>query len=379
MNLRLHREEWESSQLAPFAQFSKASLGRAIPEKEHAFRTCFQRDRDRIVHSTAFRRLDGKTQVFLNGKGDYYRTRLTHTIEVASISRTIARALGLNEDLTEAIALAHDLGHSPSGHAGEEILSHLMKDHGGFDHNENSLRVVEHLEESYPQYRGLNLSYEVLEGLRKHHHQFFSPQGKAYPSPSLEAQIANSADEIAYYTHDLDDGIEAGLLNIEDLETVSLWQEAKQRAIEEVSAQVGKEAAQTNRKFILRCLTNRQVQELINSSISNISALNIHSTDDVRNYPDVCIKFSESYEKENLALRHFLYERFYGHPNIAKANKEACEKIQALFEHFLTYPQLLGPRFLDRLEQEGKYRVTCDYIAGMTDRYLKNLHAKFCC
>lgn len=189
------------------AQRATASAGRLRPELDHPFRNCFQRDRDRIVHSTSFRRLDGKTQVFLNGTGDHYRTRLTHTIEVASVSRTVARALGLDEDLAEAIALAHDLGHPPFGHAGEGTLDLLMKEHGGFDHNEQSLRVVETLEESYPQQSGLNLSYEVLEGLRKHHRMLRNPAGKEYPSPSLEAQVVNIADEIAYYSHDLEDGL----------------------------------------------------------------------------------------------------------------------------------------------------------------------------
>lgn len=355
---------------APFAQRDSDSLGRSLPETEHSFRTCFQRDRDRIIHSSAFRRLDGKTQVFLNGKGDYYRTRLTHTIEVASISRTIARALGLNEDLTEAIALAHDLGHPPSGHAGEETLHELMKDHGGFDHNEQSLRVVELLEESYPQHPGLNLSYEVLEGLRKHHHRFHPPQGEDYASPSLEAQVANIADEIAYYSHDLDDGMEAGLLDPQDLDALTLWQEAKQQAIDEVAAQVGEEAAQKNRKFVLRCLINRQVKELITSSLTTLNVFNIRSITEVRNHSHSLIGFSAAHKKDNLVLRHFLYERFYRHPSIATANKEACHKIKTLFKHFLANPQLLGERFFQRLEHEGKHRVTCDYIAGMTDRYL---------
>lgn len=351
--------------LAPYAQHSSESLGRLIPEPEHPFRSCFQRDRDRIVHSTAFRRLDGKTQVFLNGKGDYYRTRLTHTIEVASISRTIARALGLNEDLVEAIALAHDLGHSPSGHEGEDTLNELMQEHGGFDHNEQSLRVVELLEESYPQHAGLNLSYEVLEGLRKHHSHFQTPQGRIYPSPSLEAQIANIADEITYYSHDLDDAVEAGLLHIEELEELALWRGAQQKALEELGYETN------NRTFHLRCLINHQVDDLITNSRAALKEASITSLEQVRNHPHSLINFSNNQKQANRELREFLYARFYRHPTIAATNREACYKVERLFQHFLQHPDLLGARYFTRIEQDGKHRAVCDYIAGMTDRYVK--------
>ncbi|MFZ4115354.1 MAG: deoxyguanosinetriphosphate triphosphohydrolase [Chthoniobacterales bacterium] len=359
--------------LASFAQHDSESLGRLYPEKPHPFRNCFERDRDRIIHSTAFRRLDGKTQVFLSGQGDYYRTRLTHTIEVASISRTIARALGLNEDLCEAIALAHDLGHPPCGHAGEKMLHLLMKDHGGFDHNEQSLRVVELLEESYPQHPGLNLSYEVLEGLRKHHRQFSTPQGGTYPSPSLEAQLVDSADEIAYYSHDLDDGIEAGLLDLRELENLPLWCEAKQQAVEEMRTLVSQEIVEQNRKFILRCLINRQVEELIAASKEAIKSADLHSMTDVRMHPKHLICFSTSHQKANLELRAFLYQSFYRHPSIAATNNDACQKIEILFRYFEKNPNRIGHRFVERMEQDGKQRAICDYIAGMTDRYLAHI------
>ncbi len=353
------------SALSPYAQHASDSLGRFIPEPEHPFRNCFQRDRDRIVHSTAFRRLDGKTQVFLNGKGDYYRTRLTHTIEVASISRTIARALGLNEDLVEAIALAHDLGHSPSGHEGEETLNKLMKDHGGFDHNEQSLRVVELLEESYPQHPGLNLSYEVLEGLRKHHAHFQTPQGHLYPSPSLEAQVANIADEIAYYSHDLDDALEAGLLAPEELNELALWRSAQEQALKELGYQTN------NRTFLLRCLINHQVEDLVINTKAKLEAADIDSLEQVRNHPHSLIDFSQRQKQANIELRRFLYKRFYRHPTIATTNQEACHKIERLFQHFLKHPELLGSRYFSRIEVDGKHRAVCDYIAGMTDRYVK--------
>ena len=351
--------------LAPFAQNAAESLGRMISEPEHAFRNCFQRDRDRIVHSTAFRRLDGKTQVFLNGKGDYYRTRLTHTIEVASISRTIARALGLNEDLVEAIALAHDLGHSPSGHAGEKILNQLMCEHGGFDHNEQSLRVVELLEESYPQHPGLNLSYEVLEGLRKHHTQFQTPQGRTYPSPSLEAQVANIADAIAYNNHDLDDGLESGLLDPQQLDQLTIWKRAQHQATREL----GYETA--NRAFLRRCFMNHQVEALITNSRAAIITAGVDSLEKVKQCPQVLIGFSQIQQEENQELRSFLSQHLENHPAIANSHEEACHKIEFLFQHYLHHPNLLGNHYFSRIKQDGKHRAVCDYIAGMTDRYVK--------
>ncbi|MBM3857227.1 MAG: deoxyguanosinetriphosphate triphosphohydrolase [Verrucomicrobia bacterium] len=351
--------------LRSYAQCSSDSLGRAIPEPEHPFRSCFQRDRDRIVHSTAFRRLDGKTQVFLNGKGDYYRTRLTHTIEVASISRTIARALGLNEDLVEAIALAHDLGHSPSGHEGEKTLNKLMASHGGFDHNEQSLRVVELLEESYPQHPGLNLSYEVLEGLRKHHAHFETPHGKIYPSPSLEAQVADMADAIAYNNHDLDDGLESGLLLPQQLDQLTVWQRAKHQAFKELGYKTD------NRAFLRRCFMNHQVEALITHSRAAIAAAGVDSIEQVRQSSQTLIGFNQVQQKENQELRNFLAQHLENHPDISTQHHEACYKIERLFQHFLTNPEQLGYHYISRIEIDGKHRAVCDYIAGMTDRYVK--------
>ncbi|MFI0347511.1 MAG: deoxyguanosinetriphosphate triphosphohydrolase [Chthoniobacterales bacterium] len=353
------------------AQRASDSLGRALPETEHSFRNCFQRDRDRIVHSTAFRRLDGKTQVFLNGQGDYYRTRLTHTIEVASISRTIARALGLNEDLAEAIALAHDLGHSPCGHAGEITLNELMSDHGGFDHNEQSLRVVEFLEESYPQHPGLNLSYEVLEGLRKHHKEFCDPFRNHYLSPSLEAQVADAADSIAYDSHDLDDGLEGGLLTLDELDSLEIWAQARAQASCELGYCIESSMLDKHRKFILRCLINHRVESLIKSSKESITQAGITSAREVRHFPEHLICFSSSQRKRYDTLGDFLLENFYHHPSIDRANKNACDKMRALFESFAKKPEQLGPRFFQRIETDGKHRAICDYIAGMTDRYLE--------
>lgn len=358
--------------LACYAQKASESAGRMLPETDHPFRSSFQRDRDRIVHGTSFRRLDGKTQVFLNGKGDHYRTRLTHTIEVASVSRTVARALGLNEDLAEAIALAHDLGHPPFGHAGEETLDLLMKDHGGFDHNEQSLRVVETLEESYPQHPGLNLSHEVLEGLKKHHRELLSPDGTTYPSPSLEAQVANIADEIAYYSHDLEDGLGSGLLSQEELMSLDLWREADAKAHSESSVSLSTASSRTYRKFVLRCLINREVEDLVSTSRAAILTSGVSSVSEVRQHPTRLIAYSAELKSRNAALRRHLYERFYRHPEVHNANENACRQMEAVFADLMNHPEKLGVRTLSRLQQDGLPRVVADYVAGMTDPFLRD-------
>ncbi|MEI6321823.1 MAG: deoxyguanosinetriphosphate triphosphohydrolase [bacterium] len=359
------------SLLSPYAQRASESAGRLRDETEHSFRSCFQRDRDRIVHGTSFRRLDGKTQVFLNGKGDHYRTRLTHTIEVASISRTVARALDINEDLAEAIALAHDLGHPPFGHSGEGTLDRLMKEHGGFDHNEQSLRVVELLEESYPQQPGLNLSYEVLEGLQKHQKEFHHPNGTTHPQPSLEAQVANVADEIAYYSHDLEDGLESGLLRMEDLMVLELWREAAAQADIESPGRLAAAGERTHRKFILRCLINREVEDLVTTSSKAINASGVSSVRDVRLYPSRLICYSSELKSRNASLRRHLFENFYRHPEVNQANDTACHMMEEVFQDLLQHPSNLGSRSLARVESEGLPRVAADYVAGMTDAYLR--------
>ncbi len=358
--------------LAPQAQRASESVGRLRPESEHSFRSCYQRDRDRIVHGTSFRRLDGKTQVFLNGKGDHYRTRLTHTIEVASISRTVARALGVNEDLAEAIALAHDLGHTPFGHAGEEMLDRLMKDHGGFDHNGQSLRVVEVLEESYPQQPGLNLSHEVLEGLRKHDRTLNHPRLGTHPSPSLEAQIANVADEIAYYGHDLEDGLASGLLAEKDLESLELWKEASEKAFSESSGLLASAGPRTHRKFIIRCLINREVEDLVSTSREAIRSSGVSTVDDVRRHPVKLIGYSPELKSRNAELRRHLYANFYHHPEVQGTNETACRQMESVFADLVNNPAHLGSRSLTRLERDGLHRVVADYVAGMTDSYLRS-------
>ena len=371
-------EELRESLLTPYAQKASESAGRLRPEQEHSFRTCFQRDRDRIVHGTSFRRLDGKTQVFLNGKGDHYRTRLTHTIEVASISRTVARALGLNEDLAEAIALAHDLGHPPFGHSGEGKLDRLMKEYGGFDHNEQSLRVVELLEESYPQQPGLNLSHEVLEGLKKHQREFHHPNGTTTPNASLEAQIANVADEIAYYSHDLEDGLESALLSEQGLHVLELWRKAAEQAQEQSGGTLDTAGPRTHRKFILRCLINREVEDLVSTSRKNIAESGVASVTEVRNHASPLIAYSPTLKAHNALLRRHLFENFYRHPEVNQANENACLLMEEVFTSLISDPSLLGSRSLARIEREGLPRVVADYVAGMTDAYLRSCHEAFC-
>ena len=363
--------EEESARLTPFAVPTRGTAGRVHREPGHAFRSEIQRDRARIIHCSAFRRLDGKTQVFLNGTGDHYRTRLTHTIEVASISRTLARALRLNEDLAEAIALAHDLGHPPCGHTGEEELDRLMKSHGGFDHNEQSLRIVEVLEEKYPMRAGLNLTWDVREGIQKHAGGYIHPlTGKSHPSPSLEAQIADLADEIAYSSHDLDDGLDAGLLQTEALESVPLWMRALNRAKGEYSRiNPGR-----YRGFVIRCLVSELVEDLIGQTASHLTRSGVSSLEDIRDHPVRLAAFSTPIRRELSTLRKFLFKHLYHHPEVAGANRQAARMISELFHTLASHPSKLGGKAKSRIRKYGLERSICDYISGMTDRYLALQH-----
>jgi deoxyguanosinetriphosphate triphosphohydrolase, putative len=363
-------EEEDELTLAPYACKSAESLGRVYRQAEHPYRTGFQRDRARIIHSAAFRRLDGKTQVFLNGTGDHYRTRLTHTIEVASIARTIARALSLNEDLAEAIALAHDLGHSPFGHSGEETLDKLMRKHGGFDHNVQSLRIVTLLESKYPLHPGLNLSWEVIEGLQKHNETYKAPDGSVYHSPSLEAQVADFADEITYSSHDLDDGLDAGLLDPDALEEIPIWSEARMLAEREF-----RHLDPTERRgYIIRCIVNREVEDIVIHSGRAIRKANVHSVADVRRQKKRLIQFSPETRRHNAALRKFLYRNLYYNPVVAEANQRACTLLEDLFERLVEKPSLLGRKAARRIPKEGLHRTVTDYLSGMTDRYCIDQH-----
>ncbi|MEY2489099.1 MAG: dGTPase [Verrucomicrobiota bacterium] len=364
----------ESRVLAPFAQKSGESRGRKYPEAQHDYRTEFQRDRARIIHSRAFRRLEYKTQVFLNGTGDHLRTRLTHSIEVASISRTIARALSLNEDLAEAIALAHDLGHSPFGHSGEEMLAECMREQGGFDHNRQSLRVVELLEAAYPNFPGLNLTFEVREGLQKHQASYdWSLAGdEKYHFPSLEAQIANLADEITYYSHDLDDAVDFEILSSEQLEESLVWR----RSQGSVVARYPDVREPELHKIIIRDIIDVQVRDVIATSATAIAHAGIRSADEARRQPAPLVSYSEELLHANRELRRFLYKNVYYHPRVAEVNRRACEMLRSVFEAYVLAPDLLGDAAAKRIESEGLHRTICDYVAGMTDRYLLEEHTR---
>jgi dGTPase len=371
---RQQMEGTERAILAPFAQKSGESRGRRYPEASHAYRTEFQRDRARIIHSRAFRRLEYKTQVFLNGTGDHLRTRLTHSIEVASISRTIARALSLNEDLAEAIALAHDLGHAPFGHSGEEMLAECMQEHGGFEHNRQSLRVVELLENAYPDFPGLNLTFEVREGLQKHQ-AFYDPPApgeEKYKCPSLEAQIANLADEITYYSHDLDDAVDFEILESSQLEENAVWQ----RSHRAVVARYPDAREPELHKLIIRDIIDVQVRDVVITSAGSIAEAGVQSADEVRKQPVPLIRYSDELLAANRVLRKFLYANVYYHPRVAEVNQRACEMLRKVFESYLIDPGELGEAATKRIEREGLERTVCDYVAGMTDRYLMEEYAR---
>jgi dGTPase len=370
---RQELEDQERIFLAPWAQKSGDSAGRLHPERRHPHRLEYQRDRARIIHSRAFRRLEYKTQVFLNGTGDHLRTRLTHTFEVANITRTIARALALNEDLAEAIALAHDLGHPPFGHSGEETLNELMRDHGGFDHNAQSLRIVDVVESRYPNFAGLNLSDEVREGLQKHARFYRAArQDRVHPQPSLEAQLANLADEITYYSHDLDDGLDFQLLAPEQLEGLSVWRDTES----EVKTHFPRLKGTALHGYVIRCMIDRQVADVIKTSAARIEKSKIGSADDARRHAEPLIAYSKTLLKGNQQLRRFLYKNLYFHPRVAGANQRACELLRDVFSRYLENPRLLGKASARRVKQDGLHRTVCDYVSGMTDRYLLDEHAR---
>jgi dGTPase len=369
-------EQLERQNLASYAQLSGNSRGRKYREAAPEWRTHFQRDRDRVIHSRAFRRLEYKTQVFLNGTGDHLRTRLTHTMEVAGISRNIARALRLNEDLSEAIALAHDLGHSPFGHKGETVLNRLMKDHGGFEHNRQSLRIVEELEQKYPLFAGLNLSWEVREGLIKHHTVYDDPgeaSGFEKGAPSLEAQVANLADEIAYYSHDLDDGLDSGLLSEKQLRAeVRLWRQA----IKTVEAEYGQLPDECRRYFTIRCITDLQVKDVVLTTEALIAKANIRTVEQVRSHAAPLVRYSSRRGELNTELCEFLYQNLYDSPAVNEPHKRARLILEDLFTHYLAHHEEVGSAARKRARRDGWPRAVCDYLAGMTDRYAIQEHQR---
>ena len=365
-NFRENLEEIEEKTLAPYAVFSGKGKGRVYEGPAPTYRTHFMRDRDRIIHSTAFRRLEYKTQVFVNHEGDYYRTRLTHALEVQQIARTIAKALGLNESLTEAISLAHDIGHTPFGHAGEAKLNELMKDHGGFEHNVQGLRVVDVLEHRYNNFRGLNLCYETREGIIKHETDYDSPTPAnddfdPDSSASLEGQITSVADEIAYNAHDLDDGLKSNYIQLDQFRNVTLWNEIYEKTDSKLDKQGRIYTA-------IRNFIKVEVKDIIETSLNNIRKNKINSLQDVYLNPPF-IKFSEALTKLNRELKNFLMENLYQHYKVIKMQEKSKRIIESLFSIYLKETNQLPPQFQKMIPEFGKERVTCDYIAGMTDRF----------
>ncbi len=374
---REHLEDLEAGNLAPYALRSGQSRGRAFPDHEPAYRTAFQRDRDRIIHTTAFRRLEYKTQVFVISEGDHYRTRLTHTLEVTQIGRTLARALGVNEDLTEAICLGHDLGHPAFGHSGERTLNDLMANHGGFDHNRQTLRLVEKLERRYPDWPGLNLTWEVREGLVKHETEYDVSDAGGYEPAlacSLEGQIANVADELAYTAHDLDDGLRSGLLSPFALQDVTLWQELTQGLDLDPCA----ELAKLDRHRLIRALIGRGVTDAARETARRIREEEIDSEARLRARGVPIIGFSEPVAARLRELRTFLYEQLYRHWRVVRMAAKAERMLRALFDAYITEPAQLPDTVQVRLAgaTEPMQRLICDYIAGMTDRFALEEYAR---
>ena len=371
---RTELETIEQKTLAPYGIRSKDSKGRAYPDDEPEYRTAFQRDRDRILHTTAFRRLEYKTQVFINYEGDYYRTRLTHTLEVTQIGRTIARALGANEDLIEAICLAHDLGHSPFGHSGETALSRLLKDHGGFDHNKQSLRIVTKLERRYPEFPGLNLTWEVLEGIVKHESEYDVADASDY-NPKLrghlEAQIANAADELAYTAHDLDDGLRSGMISTSMLDGITLWE-----IMSESVGWHGSALDELTRHRLIRRLIGLEVSDLIKTTNQRLLESNVKSAEELQGLPYNVIGFSEDMHRRNREIKDFLYANLYRHYRVVRMAVKAERILTDLFSTYQAEPSMLPHHVQGLIEDYGLERTICDYIAGMTDRFAVDEHRK---
>ncbi|MCL4528053.1 MAG: deoxyguanosinetriphosphate triphosphohydrolase [Chloroflexi bacterium] len=367
-------EELEDKALAPYGVRSKDSKGRAYLDAEPDYRTAFQRDRDRILHTTAFRRLEYKTQVFINFEGDYFRTRLTHTLEVAQIGQTLARALGANEDLVETICLAHDLGHSPFGHSGEVALSRLMKDYGGFDHNKQSLRIVTELEQRYPEFPGLNLTWEVREGMVKHESEYDISDARNYdPSlrGNLETQICNVADEMAYTSHDLDDGLRSGMITPQMLSGIELWQ-----VLAETYNWHGPQLEDVERHRMIRQLVGLMVTDMIEATDKRLRDSAVKSPLDIQKLKTNVIGYSEDAQRRNRELKDFLYAKMYKHYRVVRMAVKAERVITDLFNAYKAEPTILPNSVQMFIDKRGLERVICDYIAGMTDRFAIEEHEK---
>ena len=363
---RQRLEQIEIVILAPYALCSRDSRGRQYPEAEPAYRTAFQRDRDRIIHSAAFRRLEYKTQVFVSDEGDYYRTRLTHTLEVAQIGRTIARTLAANEDLVEAICLAHDLGHPPFGHAGETVLNDLAQDVGGFNHNLQSYRIATRLEHRYPDWPGLNLTLEMLEGIAKHETEYDLSDVAGFDKAvrgTLEAQIANISDELAYNAHDLDDALQAGLFMPSALDDLAIWQRLRQllnwhdQRLDEIT-----------RHHLIRELIGLQVSDVLSTTTQNLKNLQPQSSLDIQRHQSNVVGHSDEFQQMNRALKDFLREKMYHHFRVMRMAKRAEQFICEIFQSYVEEPRQLPDEYQARLKHSNLSRVVVDYIASMTDR-----------
>jgi dGTPase len=360
--------DWEDQVLAPYAMHTRLSRGRRYPEPPHHYRTLYQRDRDRIVYCTAFRRLMHKAQVLVTQANDHHRTRLTHTLEVAQISRTIARRLGLNEDLTEAIALSHDLGHPPFGHAGESALDECMAGHGGFEHNLHALRIVGVLEYPYGAFPGLNLSWEVLEAMALHSPRRDHPETQPFRDagqPLLEAQVADAADSLAYDAHDVDDALSVGLITLDELCDVPFWR----RTLEIVERKQGKPKPLQFQATMVRALIDWLVSDLLDHTRQRLRDAHISSLEEVRRHPGRLAGLGPEVSALKADLETFLHCRVYQHYRVQRMAHKGRRVVQRLFAEFTRSPQLLPERYFARVAAEGAQRVVCDYVAGMTDRY----------
>jgi dGTPase len=371
---RKTQEAREERELAPYAMKSARSRGRRHPEAEHAMRTCYQRDRDRVIHSSSFRRLEYKTQVFVNHEGDNYRTRLTHSLEGAQIARTVARALGLNEELTECLVLGHDLGHTPFGHSGERVMDELMREHGGFEHNRQTLRILEVLEERYPGFPGLNLTWEVREGIIKHRPDAdatVAPEYSPGEAPTLEAQLVDTVDEIAYNNHDIDDGLRSGMFTVDDIRSTRLFREAHDAALGEGIADERLARYQAVRRIINRCSA-----DLLEATLGSVKAARVESSDDVRKAVGRLVVYSPEMAAAVGELKEFLYTHMYRHYRVVRMGDKAGRILRDLFQSFVGEPRQLPPRYYAQIQRDGVHRVVCDYIAGMTDRFALDEHRK---
>ena len=372
--LRPQIEQRERETLAACACRSADSRGRKHPEPEHAYRSIYQRDRDRVIHSTAFRRLQYKTQVYVNHEGDHYRTRLTHTLEVAQISRTMARALRLNEDLAEAVAPAHDLGHTAFGHSGEEALDELMAGHGGFEHNRHTMRIVDALEHPYPDWPGLNLAYETRECLAKHRTRYDRPISEDFSlaeQPPLEGQIVDLADSVAYDSHDLDDALAAGLIEESACEQLELWRQLRDKVVADYP-RPGQLTDQARKIRVVKNFIEAMVSDALEQTIRNLQARGVRSLDDVRAAGSPLVVFSPKIAVHVQQVERFLWDNVYGHHLVIRMSRRAKMFIRRLFEEFVADPRQLPPPYYGRIESVGLHQVVADYIAGMTDRFCQD-------